>query len=167
MLYTKWVERGPWLVRGWLVLQWRYLPIDFLIFLIPQISTLIRRKYVWQFYTNITRTTRTPAFWGYHPPPHDYQYYSVILDPKSKKDKVKVTNLRNLPKFKIFKLWSKFYTRHVVWSCLIRCANMKWIWRVLLKIQSGHDSVHRRTDGQTDGQDETSIPPFNFVEAGA
>ena len=38
---------------------------------------------------------------------------------------------------------------------------MKWIWQVLLKIQSGHDSAHRRTDGQC----ETSIPPFNFIEA--
>ena len=27
--------------------------------------------------------TRTPAFWGYPPPPHDYAYYWVILDPKS------------------------------------------------------------------------------------
>ena len=35
---------------------------------------------------------------------------------------------------------------------------MKWIQRVLLKIQSGHDSVHRRTDRQ----DETSIPPFQL-----
>ena len=31
-----------------------------------------------------TRTTRTPAFSGYSPPPHDYPYYRVILDPKSK-----------------------------------------------------------------------------------
>ena len=37
---------------------------------------------------------------------------------------------------------------------------MKWIRWVLKKIQSGHDSVHRRTDGQG----ETSILPFNFVE---
>ena len=42
------------------------------------------------------------------------------------------------------------YTRHTFWSCLIRCANMKWIRWVLLKIQSGRDSVHRWTDGQTD-----------------
>ena len=33
---------------------------------------------------------------------------------------------------------------------------MKSILWVLLKIQSGHDSVHRRTDGQG----ETSIPHF-------
>ena len=44
-----------------------------------------------------TRTTRTPAFWGYPPPPHDYPYYwpvhfesqvhtidQFISDPKSK-----------------------------------------------------------------------------------
>ena len=101
-----------------------------------------------------TRTTRTPAFWGYPPPSHDYPFYWVILDPKSKEDKVKVTNLKNLSKF-----WSKRYMRHTF--CLIRCANMKWIRRVLLKIQRGHDSVHRRTGVQG----ETSIPPFNLIEA--
>ena len=46
-----------------------------------------------------TRTTITPAFWGYPLPPHDYPYYWVILDLKSKEDKVKVTNLKNSPKF--------------------------------------------------------------------
>ena len=50
-----------------------------------------------------TRTTRTPAFWGYPPSPHDYPFYWVILDPKSEEDKVKVTNLKNSPKFRIFK----------------------------------------------------------------
>ena len=89
--------------------------------------------------TNLTRTTRMAVFWGYPLLPHDYSYYRVILDPKSKEDKVKVTNLKNLPKFQIS-------TWHTLWSCLIRCANMKWIWWVLLKIQSRHDSVHRRTD---------------------
>ena len=116
-----------------------------------------------------TRTTRTPAFWGYPPPPHDYPNYWVILDPKSKEDKVKVTNLKNSPKFQIFEFWNGHYTRHTFWSCLIRCANMKWMQYVLLKIQSGHDSVHRRTDGRTDGQMDKVIPvypPFNFVEAG-
>ena len=49
-----------------------------------------------------TRTTRTPAFWGYTPPPSDYPYHWVILHPKSKEDKVKVTNQKNSPKFQIF-----------------------------------------------------------------
>ena len=39
---------------------------------------------------------------------------------------------------------------------------MKWIRRVLLKIQSEHYSVHRWTGGQC----ETSIPPFNSVARG-
>ena len=109
-----------------------------------------------------TRTTRTPAFWAYPPPPHDYPYHWDILDPKSKDDKVKVTNLKNSPKFQIFEFWNGHYTRHTSWSCLIRCANMKWIRWVLLKIQSGHDSVHRRTDGQGD----TSIPPYQLRWSG-
>ena len=49
---------------------------------------------------------------------------------------------------------------HTFWSCLIGCVNIKWIRWVLLKLQSRHDSVHRWTDGQG----ETSIPPFNYVE---
>ena len=98
--------------------------------------------------------TRTPVFWGYPLLPHDYPFYWVKLDPKSKEDKVKVTNLKNSLKFQ---------------KLLIRCANMKWIQRVLLKIQSGHDSVHRQTDRRTDGQTDKVKPvylPFNFVEAG-
>ena len=105
----------------------------------------------------LSEPTRTPAFWGYPPPPNDYPYHWVILDPKSKRNKVKVTNSKNSPKFQIFEFWNEHYTRHTFWSCLIRCANMKWIRWVLLKIQSGHDSVHRRTDGQGD---------TSFVEAG-
>ena len=112
-----------------------------------------------------TITTRTPAFWRYPPPPHDYPYHGVMLDPKSKEDKVKVTNLKNTPKLQIFEFWNKCYMWHTFWGCLIRCANMKWIRQVLLKIQSGHDSVHRRTDGQTD-EVKPVYPPFNFVEAG-
>ena len=80
----------------------------------------------------------------------DYPYHWVILDPKSKEDKVKVTHLKKSPKFQNFEFWNGHYTRHTFWSCLIRCANMKWIRWVFLKIQSGHDSVHRRTDGLTD-----------------
>ena len=117
-----------------------------------------------------TRTTRTPAFWGYPAPPHDYPYHWVILDPKSKEDKVKVTNLKKSQKFHISEFWNRHYTWHTFFSCLIRCANMKWIRWVLLKIQSGHDFVHRWTDGQTDGrtdgQGDTSIPPFQLRWSG-
>ena len=41
-------------------------------------SVLVR---LFPYVLEITRTTRTPAFWGYPPPPHDYPYHWVILDP--------------------------------------------------------------------------------------
>ena len=63
------------------------------------------------FSSIITRTTRTPAFWGYPPPPHDYPYYwqvhfesqvytidQFISDPKSKQDESQ----------KIWKICGKF-----------------------------------------------------------
>ena len=90
-------------------------------------------------------------------------YYWVILDSKSKEDKVKVTKLKNLPKLQILKFWNKHDTRHTFWSCLIRCTNMKWIRRVLFRIQSGHDSVHRRTDGRADVQTEGRTDEVNPV----
>ena len=83
----------------------------------------------------------------------------------SQKTKSKLQILKNSPKFHICEFWNKHYTQHTFWSCLIRCANMKWIRRVLLKIQRGQDSVHRRTDRQTD-KVKPVYPPFNFVEAG-
>ena len=46
-------------------------------------------------------------------------------DPKSKQDKVKVTNLKKLPKIQNFA--RNIYTQHIFWSCLIRCIYMKWI----------------------------------------
>ena len=67
-----------------------------------------------------------------------------IPSQKKTKSKLQILNLQ------IFLFWNGHYTRHTLWCCSIRCANMKWIRWVLLKIQSGHDSVHRRTDGQTD-----------------
>ena len=51
-----------------------------------------------------TRTTRMPAFWEYPQPPHDYPYYWFISDPKSKQDKVKITNL---PKIQFVKNFAK------------------------------------------------------------
>ena len=70
--------------------------------------------------------------------------------PSQKKTKSKLQILKNSSKFQIFEYRKGHYTRHTFWSWLIRCANMKWIRWVLLKIQSGHDSVHRWTDGRMD-----------------
>ena len=104
-----------------------------------------------------TWTTRTPAFWGYPLLRHDYPYHWVILDPKSKEGSYKFKEFAKLSNFLILK-------EILHGTQLLTCANMTWIWRVLLRIQRGHDSVHRQTygqtDGWTDGQGETSIPPF-------
>ena len=71
-------------------------------------------------------------------------------------DKAKGVNIEKLPKIKF---WiKKLNTRHIFWSWLITCVNMKWIWLVLWKVQSGHEALHRRTDGRTDEQGETRIP---------
>ena len=47
---------------------------------------------------------------------------------------------------------------------------MEWIHQVLLKVQSGHDSVLIWTDGQrngqTDGQGETIYPLSTSLKAG-
>ena len=100
----------------------------------------------------ITRTTRTHAFWEYPRRPmitHTMDSYQIPCHNKTKS------------KLQILKKCQKF------WSCLIRCANMKWIRLILWKIQSGHDFVHRRRDGQTDGNDVKPVyPTFNLVEAG-
>ena len=66
---------------------------------------------------------------------HTIESYWIRSQKKKKKS----------PKFQIFEFCNGHYMPHTFWSCLIRCANMKWIRWVLLKIQSGHDSVHRRT----------------------
>ena len=90
---------------------------------------------------------------------HSIESYWI---PSQKKTKSKLQIKRICQNFKFFEFWNKHWMRYTFWNSLIRCANMKWILQVLLKIESGHDSVHRRTDRQG----ETSIPPFNFIETG-
>ena len=109
-----------------------------------------------------TRTTRTLAF-------EDTPAASYLLIPLSHIGSQVKRRQSQSYKFKEFAKISNFekkhYTWHTFWSRLIRCANMKWIRWVLLKIQSEHDSVHRRTDGRTD-RGETSIPPFQLRWSG-
>ena len=127
-----------------------------------------------------TRTTRTPAFWGYPQPPHDYPYHWVILDPKSKEDKVKVTNLKNSPKFQIFfnfEISIKRYTPSEVawWDVQIWNGSDEYCWRyradTILSTDGKADTIlstdgemERRTDEQTDKVKQV-YPPFNFVKA--
>ena len=73
-------------------------------------------------------------------------------------------------------LWTFFSQKLNMWhtfcSSLIICVNMKEIWLVLLKIQSGHNFVNRLTDGQTEGRAEgqtekvNQYTPLNFIGGG-
>ena len=84
----------------------------------------------------ITRTARMPAFWGSPPPRLPILLIHIGSHVKT----------RQCQSYKSKKL----HMQHTSWSCLIRCVNMKWIRLVFWKLQSGHDSVHRQKDRQTD-----------------
>ena len=64
-------------------------------------------------------------------------------------DKIKVTNVKMLPKMQLLIIFNKLNKQITFSSWLIRCVKMKWIWQALWKIQSGHDSVHRWMDRWT------------------
>ena len=105
-----------------------------------------------------TRTTRTPAFWGYPLPPHDHQYHGVILDPKSKEDKVKVTNLKNSAKFQ----WILTQTLHTTHLLKLLDKMCKYKTDPMSIVE---DTERTRFCPQTD-KVKPIYPPFNFVEVG-
>ena len=84
---------------------------------------------------------------------HTIDSYQI---PSQNKTESKLQIWKKCQKFKLTTL------QHTFGSCLKICLNMKWIWLVLWKLQSGHDSVHRQIDGQTNGRCETSIPHFQL-----
>ena len=87
--------------------------------------------------------------------------------PSQKKIKVKVKNFKNLPKFQIFEFWNKHYTQHTFWSCLIRKGSDEYCWRYRADtILSTDGQTDGRMDRRTDGQSETSIPPFQLRWSG-
>ena len=112
-----------------------------------------------------TRTTRMPAFWGYPPPPHDYPYHWVILDPKSKEDKVKVTNLKNLPKFQIF--WILKRTLHSTHLLKLLDNMCKYEMDPMSIVEDTEQTRFcPQTDRRTDGQGDTSIPLSTSLKRG-
>ena len=111
-----------------------------------------------------TRTTRTPAFWGYPPPPHDYPYHWVILDPKSKEDKVKISNFwilkRALYATHLLKLLDKMCKYEMDPMSIVEDTE-----RTRFCPQTDR-RTDRQTDRRTDGQGDTSIPPFQLRWSG-
>ena len=104
-----------------------------------------------------TRTTRTPVFWGYPPPPHDYPYHWVILDPKPKEDKVS-HNFKKSPKFHathLLKLLDKMCKYEMDPMSILEDTE-----RTRFCPQTDR-RTDERTDRRTDGQGDTSIPPLS------
>ena len=104
--------------------------------------------------SNKTRTTRTPAFWGYPSPPHDYPYYWVILHPKWKEDKVKVTNSKNLPNYKFLNFKQTLHGTHP-----LMLLDKMWKYEMVpTSIVEDTERTRfcpqtdRRTDGRTEGR---------------
>ena len=100
------------------------------------------------------RRTRTPEFWE-NPNKSQLRNKRIFQNFKFNKScKQRQTSGRCLIRCVNMKWirWEKFNKsykrRQTSGRCLIRCVNMKWIRWVLLKIQSGHDSVHRITEGR-------------------
>ena len=123
-----------------------------------------------------TRTPKPPAFWWYPLQPHDYQYFQVILDPKSKKDsqsyKFKVfakISILSILKQKIIYMW------HTYWSCLVRCVNEMDPTNIVEDTEPTRFSpqtdrwTDRRMDGWMDGQTDVKPvypPPFHLCWGG-
>ena len=117
-----------------------------------------------ELFLRVIMTTRTLEFWGYPMPPHDYPYYWVILDPDSKEDKVKVTNLKTLPKFQFFLFRNKLYVWHLL-ELLDRMCKYEMHPRNIVEVTE-RTPFCPQTDGRTDRRTDDvkpAYPPFNFV----
>ena len=100
-----------------------------------------------------TRTTRTPTFWGYPPLPHDYPYHWVILDFKWKDE---ISNLwilkRALRATHLLKLLDKMCKYEMDLMSIVE--------------DTERTRFCPQTDRRTDGQGDTSIPPFQLPWSG-
>ena len=117
-----------------------------------------------------TRKTRMPAFWGYPLSPHDYPYYW----PVHIGSQVKTRHSQSY-KFKEFAKTSNLLTfiKTLHWTHLLKLLDKMCKYEldpasILEDTERTRfcPQMDRRREGRTDGQGETSIPPFNFVERG-
>ena len=97
-----------------------------------------------------------PVFWGYPLPPHGYPYYWFILDSKSKQDKVKVTNLKNLQKntshaTHLLKLIDNICKYEMDPASIVEDTEWTQFCPQMDRQTDG------RTDGQTDGQTDRQM----------
>ena len=105
---------------------------------------------------NKTRTTRMPAFKEYPLPPHEYPYYWFILDPKSKHDKVKVTNVKILSKLPILK--QTLHATHLMKLLDKMCKYKMDLVSIVLDTELTR--FCSQLDGWTDGQTDKVKPVY-------
>ena len=124
---------------------------------------LVNVKALKLYRTNIqiwTRITRTPAFWGYPLPPHDYTYHWFILDPKSKQRRQRFKKFAKTSNFLILK--KKIHVTHHLKLLAKIC---KYEMDPMSIAEDTEWTRFLSTDGLTD-KAKPIYPPFNFVEAG-
>ena len=138
---------------------------DFLAWLLigSQLCCQPIRCQVWK--SLLTRTTKTPAYWDTPTTPW-LPILVIHISPKSKQDKVKVTNFKELPKIQISKFCKKRYTWHTLWSCLIKMYKYEMDpSRTVGATEQTRDAG--LTDGRTDRRtDRNQYTPNNFVVQG-
>ena len=107
------------------------------------------------YFKQSNQLTRSQYFYYCSRPPEEFSNSNDQIKKLEQLERLH-SEIKIKSSYKFQKFAKNSYTQHTFWSCLIRCAHMKWIWLVLWKIQSGHGNVHRltdrRTDGWTDGQ---------------
>ena len=87
------------------------------------------------------------------PPPHDYPYYWVILDPKSKEDKVKVINLKFRQNLNFLKILTQtLHATHLLNLLDKLCKYEKDLTSIVEDTERTrfYPQMDRRTDGKTD-----------------
>ena len=95
------------------------------------------------------RSTRTPVFWEYLLPPHDYLYYQFILDPFHSKSKLCFAGGYDYKFINLTKLgtYVKGYTNYYI---CIKFENSNWeIWPCFLSLaQSKAQAVLGQSQGR-------------------
>ena len=120
-----------------------------------------------------TRTTRTPAFWGYPQPPNDYPYHWVILDPKSKRRQSQSYKFKKFAKISNFRILKRaLHATHLLKLLDKMCKYEMDPMSIVEDTERTRfcPQTDRRTDGRTDrrtdGQGDTSIHPFQLRWSG-
>ena len=106
-----------------------------------------------------------PVFWGCPLPPHDYPYYWVILNPKSKEDKVKVIDLKECAKILNFLILTQSLHATRLLKLLDKMCKYEMELTCIVE-DTERTRFCPQTDRRTDRQGQTSIPLSTSLKRG-